>query len=111
VWFTSLWGLNGVVIGTTAGFALVFPLFLYWVTRTFDVSVRDFAREVWLPAYSLAAVLAGALLALNSVADLSEPALLVATGIVATLGYWAAFYALWLRPEERAFFRQLMRRR
>jgi O-antigen/teichoic acid export membrane protein len=110
VWFTSMWGLNGVVIGTTAAYAVGFPLFMYYTLDTFPVTLRDFIRQAWLPTYLPAAALAAALLALNAGLDLSEPALLVATSVLAALAYWAAFYAVCLRPDERTFFKQLVGR-
>jgi O-antigen/teichoic acid export membrane protein len=108
IWFTSLWGLEGVVIGTTAAYLIAFPLFIHYTVEAFPITVKDLAREAWLPAYSVAAGLGAALIALNAVADLSSPAALVATGAASVSGYWAVFYALWLRPEERVFFKQLL---
>jgi len=109
IWFTSMWGLNGVVIGTTAAYAVGFPLFMYYVLDAFPVGLRAFAREVWLPAYSTAALLAVALIALNRLVDLSPAPVLLVTGALAALAYWAAFYFVWLRPDERLFFRNLAR--
>jgi hypothetical protein len=36
---------------------------------------------------------------------------LLVVGAAATLGYWGVYYAIWLRPNERTFFRQLLQRR
>jgi len=109
IWFTSMWGLNGVVIGTTAAYAVGFPLFMYYVLDAFPVGLRAFVREAWLPTYSTAALLAVALIALNRLVDLSPAPVLLVTGALAALAYWAAFYFVWLRPDERLFFRNLAR--
>lgn len=108
LWFTSMWGLNGVVIGTTAAYAVGFPLFMYYVLDAVPVGLRAFAREVWLPGYSTAALLAVALIALHNAVDLSPAPLLILTGAAAALAYWAAFYFVWLRRTERQFFRDLV---
>jgi hypothetical protein len=83
---------------------------MYYTLDTFRVTLRDFVRQAWLPTYLPAAALAAALLALNAALDLSEPALLVATGVLAALVYWAVFYFACLRPDERTFFKQLAAR-
>ena len=103
-------GLDGVVISTTAAYVAMAPL-LFWLTfTTLPVTVGEFARRVWIPAYSGGAVLAAALLVLREHADLeSLPALLAAAG-VGCLVYWGTFYGLWMDADERRFLRSLVRR-
>src|SRR5262249_7070855 len=55
---TPSFGLNGVVLGTTLAYVLGFPFFLAMTLSTFDVSLTEFAREAWVPAYLTGAAVA-----------------------------------------------------
>jgi O-antigen/teichoic acid export membrane protein len=106
---TPIWGLNGVVLGTAIPYLLGVPVFLRLALPEFGVRVRDFAREVWLPAYSTAAVVGAGLAALRFNLDLATiPASL---GVAAAgLGvYWSIYYLVWLRPNERLLLGDLVR--
>jgi polysaccharide transporter, PST family len=106
---TSWLGLEGVVLGTTIAYLVVFPVYLRVIVGTFPVSLGGIAREAFLPAYSTGAVLAGALIAANSGFDLAQPVALLATASLGLLAYWGAYYSVWLRAEERQFFKGLVR--
>jgi O-antigen/teichoic acid export membrane protein len=103
-------GLEGVVLGTTIAYLVVFPFLLRVILDTFPVTVRAMATRAWLPAYLPGAALALVLLAANAALDLTSPLLLLAVVAVGLLGYWGAYYALCLSPDERVFFRGLVRR-
>ena len=111
VGLTPVIGLNGVVVGTTASYVALFPLLLRIAVTTLHISLGDLIREVWVPAYSLGAVLAVVLVALRLTAAPDTLASVAVTGIVSVLAYWLAFYALCLRPDERVLIKSLLRRR
>jgi O-antigen/teichoic acid export membrane protein len=106
---TPLIGLTGVVLGTTASYAVFFPV-LMWITVTnLPITIADLAREVWLPAYSLGAALAALLLVIRLAVPLETLLALAVVGAAGMLAYWGAFYALWLRPDERQLIKGLLR--
>jgi len=90
---------------------LAFPLLLRVALSASGATLGELARGAWLPAYSLGALLAAVLLALRAGPGLDSLAVVVAAGAGGVLAYWAAFYALWLTPDERALVRGLVSRR
>jgi O-antigen/teichoic acid export membrane protein len=102
-------GLNGVVLGTTIPYILAFPAFLRLALPEFGVSLAELAREVWLPAYATAIVVAAGLVALRFSVELSTIPACAAAGLGALLVYWSIYYAVWLRPNERLLVRTLAR--
>jgi len=102
-------GLDGVVLGTTLPYVLSFPVLMRFALRKLPFSLADVARRAWLPAYSLGAVLAGAILVVRETVALDSllPVLAVCAG--ALLAYWAAYYALWLDRAERGLIRDVAR--
>ncbi len=107
---TALLGLVGVAIGTTAAYLLLMPYFVSFAFRGKDVTVADFARTVWRPVYGLALALGAALGALRLMTPLDHLPVVLGVTIVATLGYWGAFYALALDAGERALIRTVIGR-
>jgi len=97
-------GLEGPAVGTAAAYAAAFPFVLRLGLSVGPVRLADLVREAWLPAYSLGAALA---LGLAAVRIGASPDVAV-SGLAA---YWIAFYALWLRPEERRLVRETLRLR
>jgi O-antigen/teichoic acid export membrane protein len=95
-------GLTGVVLGTTLAYALGFPFFIRLAKRSLPMSFHEFAREAWLPAYLTGAVAAAGLIVVRLTVSLDSIPRLLGVGLVAVLGYWIAYYAVWLRPSERA---------
>ena len=103
-------GLEGVVLGTTLGYLVVFPIWIRLIVDTFPVTLREIASRAWLPAYSLGVPLALTLVVANAALPLEEPLPLLAVGGGSVAAYLAVFYAVWLSVEERAFFRGLLGR-
>ena len=108
---TPALGLEGPALGTAIPFALAYPLLLRMALSVSGATVGELARRAWLPAYSLGALLAGGLLLLRTSVGLDSPAAVAAAGAGGVLAYWAAFYLLWLAPDERALVRGLVSRR
>jgi O-antigen/teichoic acid export membrane protein len=102
-------GLNGVVLGTTISYLLLFPIPLALTISTFPVSLKDFAREAWLPAYITGAFVAGALVAVRLTLPLDTLPEVVGAALLALLAYWGIYYIVWLRPNERVLVRNVVR--
>jgi len=102
-------GLNGVVLGTTLSYVVLFPFFLRLVLATFEVPLRELAREAWVPGYVTGAVLAVALLAIRATVPLDSFAVVAALSLGALLGYWGLYYLVWLRPAERTLVKNVAR--
>jgi O-antigen/teichoic acid export membrane protein len=100
-------GLNGVVLGTAVPAALALPVFLRIVPPRFNVGLRELAREVWIPAYSTAAVVAACLLAVRFTVDLANVPACAGAAAASLLLYWSIYYVVWLRPGERLLVRTL----
>ena len=105
---TGRYGIYGPIVGSMVGFAastaILFPLAL----RTFDVRVRELAREAWLPAFSTGAALAAVLALARGPLGLDRPL----AGVLALIGgaalFWAAYALLWFGPDERALVRRTL---
>ena len=107
---TAWLGLIGVAIGTTVGYLAATPYFVSFAFRGRGISVGEFARSVWAPAYSAAIVLALLLLAVRLAVPLDHTWSVGLVCVVAVLGYWGVIYTVALKPEERLFFRSVARR-
>jgi O-antigen/teichoic acid export membrane protein len=106
---TPLIGIEGVVIGTALPNFVIVPVILRLAVGIFGVSMGELERRVWIPAFSLAAALAAALLAVRL---LAAPHGAIEVGVVcgvALLAYWAAYAVLWLEPSERLLVRDMGR--
>ena len=101
-------GLEGVVLGTTIAYVAVLPVFLRIIIRSFPVTVGELAREVWLPAYSLAILLALALVAARLALPLDTLPAVAGAAAAGILSYFAAYYLVWLRPAERRLLRAVL---
>jgi O-antigen/teichoic acid export membrane protein len=107
--FTPLFGLNGVALGTTLGYAVMFPVFMWLTLRGLPVRLGELAREAWLPGYTTAALVAAFLGAIRLAMDLdSLGTVLIAAGAGLAL-YWVVYYVVWLRPEERRLIGSVVR--
>jgi O-antigen/teichoic acid export membrane protein len=108
---TPMLGLEGVALAIAAPYVFLFPIFFRFVLKAFpSASLRDFAREAWVPTYSLCAALAVVLAACRLLLDLDT---LVEVGAVAvtSLGlYSLAWLAIFATPGERALVRAFIRR-
>jgi O-antigen/teichoic acid export membrane protein len=107
VGLTRLIGLEGTVLAFTGAALVLYPIILRMTLRTFPVTLRELAVRAWLPAYALAAPLAAALLAIRFALPLHGAAT-VLVGVGGVAAYWAAFYRLWFRREERALLEGLL---
>ena len=108
---TPLFGLEGPALGTAIPYLVAFPFILRLALSVAPFRLGDLAREAWLPAYSLGAALALCLVGARALVDVDDLPLLVAVGGGGVLAYWTAFYALWLRPEERRLVSETLRLR
>ncbi len=104
---TPLLGLEGPALGTAIPYFVAFPFLLRLSLSAAPVRLAELARAAWLPAYSLGLALAALLVAVRLALDIDTLPELLALGGAGVLGYWGAFYALWLAPEERALVRGL----
>jgi O-antigen/teichoic acid export membrane protein len=101
-------GLEGVTIGTAVPYIAIYPFFLRVVLKLVPtVKFRDLAREAFMPAYVLGAVLAAALAAARILLDLDSVIPLVAVSLGGLAAFWLAYYVVWLRPEERTLVRDV----
>jgi O-antigen/teichoic acid export membrane protein len=107
---TPLFGLDGVAAGTTLGYLSVFPFFMRYALRRHGLSLGEFTRVVWLPAYGTGAALAIALLVVRQVVALNSLPTVLGIAAAGILLSWAGFYALLLSSEERAMFRRMIGR-
>ncbi len=105
---TPALGLEGPALGTAIPFVLAFPLLLRLGLAVAGVSLAQLARRAWLPAYSLGAALAAALVALRLALDPSGLAAVAALAIGGTLVYWGAYAALCLDADEREMIRRAL---
>ena len=104
---TPEFGLNGVVLATAIPYVAFFPLFLALTLRTFPVTLGELAREAWLPAYTGALVLAACLVGLRAAVTVDTVGEVVGAALTGMFAYWLAYYALWLRPNERGLVKNL----
>jgi O-antigen/teichoic acid export membrane protein len=106
---TPLFGLEGVALGTTVGYVLMFPLFMYLTLRALPVGLGSLARQAWVPAYSVAALLAALLGAVRVTTDVEGWGAVLALAAGGLALYWLVYYVAWLRPEERTLIGAVLR--
>jgi len=107
---TAWLGLIGVAIGTTAGYLLAVPYFMSFAYEGRGVTVGDFARTAWLPAYAPGVLLAVLLGVARLALPLDNVWSVAAVAGGAVLCYWAGIFFLILDPGERAFARGVLSR-
>jgi O-antigen/teichoic acid export membrane protein len=103
-------GLEGPALATAIPFFVAFPAMLRVGLSASGAGLGDLARRAWLPAYTLGAGLAGALVAVRLAADPQTLPAVLGAAAVGALAYWLAFWAWVLDPEEHALVRGLLRR-
>ena len=64
---------------------------------------------MWIPSFSLAVVLAGALVGVRLIVAPHGAIEVGAICVAALLAYWVAYAVLWLEPGERLLVRDLRR--
>jgi len=94
-------GVEGPALATAVAFFAGFPLLLRISLSATGARLGELAREAWLPAYALGALLAGLLLGTRELLDLDELVPLLATLLGGPVAYWALYATLVLRPDER----------
>lgn len=102
-------GLEGVAIGTTLPYLVVFPFQLRLVLPVAGVSIGELVDQVWVPAYTLGLALAAALVVARVALSPDTAVAVVATAGLGVLAYWVAYYLIWLRPHERELIRDTCR--
>ncbi|MEX2024209.1 MAG: hypothetical protein WD993_03930, partial [Thermoleophilaceae bacterium] len=103
-------GIEGVAIATAVPYVLLFPYLMRATLRAVPVPVGELVRRAFAPAWSLGALLAGALVAVRLALDPESALAVLAVAVAAPVGYWLAYYALWLDAGERRLVRDLARR-
>jgi hypothetical protein len=76
--------------------------------RSLPVTLAELAQEAWLPAYLTGAIVAAGLLAVRFTVSLDSVPKVLGAAVIAIFGYWVVYYAVWLRPNERALVRNLI---
>ena len=105
---TASIGIYGPIIGVMTGFAVSLCISFPVAARIAGATLRDVAREAWLPAYSTAALLAGLLLLVRSLVDLTSAGAAIATLAAGPLVYWLLFAVLWARSDEIVLVRRTL---
>jgi len=94
-------GLEGPALATAIPFLLAFPLLLRVGLEASGARLKELARRAWLPAYSLGALLAAALVTARVALEPDTLPAVVGLAAGGVLAYWTTFYALMLDPSER----------
>jgi O-antigen/teichoic acid export membrane protein len=105
---TPLIGLEGVAIGTTVPYLIAFPFTIRLIRSVVPVGLADLAKEVWIPSYATGLALAAGLGLVRLSAPLDSVPAVVGVGAAGVVAYWIAFYAIWMRPDERELVRGLL---
>lgn len=109
---TPLFGLEGVALAIAVPYFALFPIFFSFVRAAFPTAtLRDFAREAWVPTYSLCVPLALLLIACRLAFGLDSLLELIAAVIGSLALYALAWVALFATPGERVLVRSFLRRR
>ena len=104
-------GIEGVVLGTTIPNVLIAPVILRMGIKRFEVPLGEIAREVWLPAFSLAVPIGAAVLAVRLSVELDTVVAVTGVAVAALAAYGLLYAVLWLKPNERALAMSIVRRR
>lgn len=100
-------GLEGAALAAALPFTAIVPFMLRRAAAEAGVGVGEVLRESALPAYALGALLAAGLGAARLLLDIEGVVAVVACALAGAALYWAAFYGLVMRPEERRFVTSL----
>ena len=107
---TPIVGLEGPVIGTTAAYLALLPLFMRFALQRREVGLRDFARAAWIPCYGFGLALAALMGLARLVIPLDSASVVVALAAGGVAAYWAAFYAFAMDAGERDVVRGILGR-
>lgn len=103
-------GVEGPALATAVALVAAYPVLLRLGLRASGVRVTELLGRAVIPAYTLGALLALALLGIRYGFEPEELPAVVATAVGGVALYWAAFYALVLDPGERTLVRGLLSR-
>ena len=107
---TPIFGLEGVVLGTTLAYLVVLPFYVSYALQRVGVSLAEFARAAWLPAYGTGLVVAAGGAAAHLLLPLESPAVaFAALGGLTVLG-WLLVAGVFLSKDERSLLRTLASR-
>jgi O-antigen/teichoic acid export membrane protein len=106
---TPALGLEGPAVAVAASYIAAFPFVQRLVLRETGTELGELARTAWLPAYSLGAVLAGALVALRNAVELDSTGAVIAALAGGIAAYWLAWWLLVPDRAERATLRGFLR--
>jgi O-antigen/teichoic acid export membrane protein len=106
---TPLFGLEGVVIGTTVPYLLFLPYLLRLTLDTFSFSLARMVREAWIPAYATGSLVAAVAAATRLIAPLDSVATVLLAAVSALAIGWAVYAIVWLQPSERTLVRSVLR--
>jgi O-antigen/teichoic acid export membrane protein len=108
---TPLFGLEGVALAIAVPYIGLLPIFFGFVLSAFPTAtVRDFARDVWLPTYSLCVPLALLLIGCRLAFGLDSLLELI-VAVVGCLALYALVWgALFATPGERTLARSFLGR-
>ena len=103
-------GLEGPALGTAISYVAGFPFLLRISLAATGARLGELARQAWLPAYGLGALLAGLLVAARALVELDSVAELAPVLVTGPVLYWLAYAFLVLRPHERTLAGEVLRR-
>jgi O-antigen/teichoic acid export membrane protein len=101
-------GIEGPAVATALALAAAFPVLLRSGLRASGARLTELLGRALIPAYTLGALLAGALAAVRWGLEPETLPAVAGVAIAGVLVYWTAFYALVLDPGERALARGLL---
>jgi O-antigen/teichoic acid export membrane protein len=94
-------GLNGVVLGTLIPNVLSVPFLVRIMVRHFPITIRDLARDVWIPVYSVCLPAAAVLVAIRVFAEPANLLGLAAAAIAGLAVAWGLFWTFFMSSNER----------
>lgn len=101
-------GLEGVALATAIPYVALFPYLLRITLRAIPTPVVAIARQAFIPAWSLALMLAAGLVAARGALDLDSAVSLIAVSAGGLAAYWLAYGLLWLDRAERRLVRDVL---
>jgi len=101
-------GLEGVALGTTIPYLVMFPFVVRLVLQIVDVPLGELVRRAWMPSYLLGLGLAGGLVVARLTLDLFALLPLVTVALCGPALFWIAYYLIWLEDHERELVRDVL---
>ncbi|MDG6220371.1 MAG: oligosaccharide flippase family protein [Candidatus Thermoplasmatota archaeon] len=98
------YGILAVILGTVIPNLVMLPLIIPYGLRLAEVSLKEFAKKVWLKTYPMAGLTA---LILWFIRSLYSPRTIIEVGLICIVGmsiFWSMFYIFGLEKYERTQF-------